>query len=156
MRTINVKDLMAIAGKPGLFKYLAQARNGVVVESLTDKKRTVAPPTARVSALEDISVFSDDGDVPLADVLMKIYEKEDGGKAIDQKSANEELKAYFLEAMPDYDDERVYVSDIKKVIAWYNLLQEMDMLEVVDKKEDAPEDESNDKTGGEAEDEDSQ
>jgi len=152
MRTINVKDLMAIAGKPGLFKYLAQARNGVVVESLTDNKRTVAPPTARVSALEDISVFSDDGDVPLADVLMKIYTKEDGGKAIDHKSANEELKAYFLEAMPDYDDERVYVSDIKKVIAWYNLLQEMDMLEVVDKKEDAPEDESNDKTGGEAED----
>lgn len=135
MKTIKVKDLMSIAGKGGLFRYLAQARSGIVVESLTEGKRTIAPPTARVSALEDISIFAENEDVPLADVMMKIHEKEDGRKAIDQKSGNEELKAYFAEVLPEYDDERVYVSDIKKVISWYNLLHELKMLEVVDKEE---------------------
>lgn len=135
MKTIKVKDLMSIAGKGGLFKFIAQARSGIVVESLTDGKRTVAPPTARVSALEDISIFAETEDVPLADVMMKIHEKEEGGKAIDPKSGNEELKTYFSEVLPEYDDERVYVSDIKKVITWYNLLNELDLLEVVDKEE---------------------
>jgi hypothetical protein len=73
VRTIKVKDLMAISGKGGLFRFLAQARNGVVVESLSDKKRTVAPTTARVSALEDISIFGKEEDIPLADVMMKIH-----------------------------------------------------------------------------------
>ena len=87
MNTINVKDLMSISGKGGLFRFLAQARNGVVVESLQDKKRHVAPATARVSSLEDIAIFTTDEDVPLADVFMKIYEKEEGKPAIDSKSA---------------------------------------------------------------------
>jgi len=118
MKTINVKDLMAISGKGGLFRYLAQARNGIVVESLTDKKRTVAPPTARVSALEDISIFTETEDMPLADVLFRIHEKETGGTTADPKSGNDQLKAYFSEVLPEYDAERVYVSDIKKVLTW--------------------------------------
>ncbi len=126
---------MAISGKGGLFRFLAQARNGVVVESLTDNKRTIAPSTARVSALEEISIFGEEEDVSLADVMMKIYEKENGGPAISPKSGNEELKAYFAEIFPGYDPERVYVSDIKKVITWYNLLHEQQLLEVVDKEE---------------------
>jgi hypothetical protein len=134
MKTIKVKDLMSIAGKGGLYRFLAQARNGVVVESLTDRKRAVAPPTARVSALEDISIFAKEEDIPLADVLMKIHEKEQGGAAISSKAGNEELKSYFKIVLPEYDEDRVYVSDIKKVIAWYNLLQELGMLEVVDKE----------------------
>lgn len=134
---MKVNDLMAISGKGGLFRFLAQARNGIVVESLTDKKRTVAPPTARVSALEDISIFTEDEDVPLADVLFRIHEKEAGGAAIDPKSGNDALKAYFAEVLPEYDEERVYVSDIKKVLTWYNLLQELGLLEVVDKEEEA-------------------
>jgi len=136
MKTIKVKDLMSIAGKGGLYRYLAQARSGIIVESLADKKRTVAPPTARVSALEDISIFSEEEDVPLADVLMKIHDKEEGGKAIDPKSGNEELKAYFAEVLPEYDEDRVYVSDIKKVISWYNLLHEFELLTVIDKEEE--------------------
>jgi hypothetical protein len=135
MKTIKVKDLMSIAGKGGLFRYLAQARNGVVVESLVDGKRTVAPPTARVSALEDISIFAMNDDVPLADVLMMIYEKDAGGPAIDPGSGNEQLKAYFAEVLPEYDKDRVYVSDIKKLIAWYNQLQDLNLLEVVEKKQ---------------------
>lgn len=126
---------MAISGKGGLFRFLAQARNGVVVESLTDKKRTVAPPTARVSALEDISIFGEEEDVQLADIMMKIYEKENGGPAIDTKSGNEALKAYFTEVFPGYDPGRVYVSDIKKVITWYNQLHEQQLLEVIEKEE---------------------
>ncbi len=136
MKTINVKDLMAISGKGGLFRFLAQARNGVVVESLTDKKRSVAPATARVSSLEDISIFTDGEDELLADLFMKIYEKEEGGKAIDPKSGNEELRKYFSELLPGYDEERVYISDIKKVMTWYNLLQELNLLEVIDKEEE--------------------
>ncbi len=139
MKTIQVKDLMSISGKGGLFRFLAQARNGVVVETLTDKKRSVVPPTARVSALDDISIFGADEDVPLADVLMKIHEKEDGGASIDPKSGNESLKAYFTEVLPEYDAEKVYVSDIKKVISWYNILHELGLLEVVDKEEKAEE-----------------
>lgn len=150
MKTIKVKDLMAISGKGGLFRFLAQARNGVVVESLTDKKRTIAPPTARVSALEDISIFGNEEDVPLADIMMKIHEKEDGGPAIDPKSGNEELKAYFTEVFPGYDPDRVYVSDIKKVINWYNQLHEQQLLELIDKEEEkedeaGPPDESGEK-----------
>jgi hypothetical protein len=140
MKTIKVKDLMSISGKSGLFRFLAQARNGVVVESLVDKKRTVAPPSARVSALEDISIFSQEEDVPLADVLMKIHVKENGGPSIDPKSGNEELKAYFTEVFPEYDADRVYISDIKKVITWYNLLHELDLLEVIEKEEENSED----------------
>lgn len=139
MKTINVKDLMAVSGKGGLFRFLAQARNGVVVESLVEKKRSVVPPTARVSALEDISIFTETEDIPLADVLMKIHEKEEGASAINPKSSNEDLKSYFLEVLPDYDEDRVYVSDIKKVVTWYNLLQKLELLEVIDKKEEADE-----------------
>ena len=149
MKTIKVKELMSISGKGGLFRFLAQARNGVVVESLADKKRSVAPPTARVSALDDISIFGVTEDVTLADVLMKIYEKEDGGAAIDPKSGNEALKAYFTEVLPDYDPDKVYVSDIKKVITWYNILHELDLLEVVEKEEETEEGESQAKSNDE-------
>ncbi|MEX0986321.1 MAG: DUF5606 domain-containing protein [Bacteroidales bacterium] len=135
MNTINVKDLMSIAGKGGLYRFLAQARNGVIVESLVDKKRTVAPATARVSSLDDISIFAEKEDIPLADVLLRIHQKEEGGVAIDPKSGNEELKKYFSEVLPEYDENRVYVSDIKKVITWYNQLHEMNLLEIVEKKE---------------------
>lgn len=157
MQTINVKDLMSISGKGGLFRFLAQARNGIVVESLTDKKRTIAPPTARVSALEDISIYTETEDVPLSDVLFRVHEKEKGGTAIDPKSGNEALKAYFTEVLPEYDEERVYVSDIKKVLTWYNLLHEFGLLEVIEKEEEGEDlegaddkQDDDDKTAGEA------
>ena len=140
MKTINVKDLMSISGKSGLFRYLAQARNGVVVESLADSKRHIAPATARVSSLEDIAIFTTGEEVPLSDVFMKIHEKEDGGAAPDQKAlSSDALKSYFAELLPEYDEERVYLSDIKKVVAWYNQLHELELLEVVDKEEEEEE-----------------
>jgi len=139
MKTIEVKDLLSISGKGGLYRFIAQARNGIVVEAIEDKKRHVAPATARVSSMEDIAIFTEGEDVPLSDVFYKIYLKEEGGTAISHKSENKELKAYFLEILPEYDEERVYVSDIKKVISWYNSMHAFDLLKVIDKEEEGKE-----------------
>ncbi|HER08426.1 MAG TPA: hypothetical protein ENO20_05895 [Bacteroides sp.] len=134
---MKLEDILSISGKGGLFKYVAQARNGMVVESMDDKKRHVAPATARVSSLKDIAIFTSDEEVPLSDVLFTIHEKSQGKEILSHKSPPEELKRYFGEIVPDYDQERVYVSDIRKVVQWYNQLQQHDMLEVIDKEEEA-------------------
>ncbi|MFO7755383.1 MAG: DUF5606 domain-containing protein [Bacteroidales bacterium] len=124
-----LKDFMAIAGSPGLYRFIAQGKNAVIVEHLETGKRTSAHGAAKVSALEDIAVFTETGEVSLAEVFNKIYEKENGTAAIDHKSSAEELKTYFDEILPDYDRGRVYVSDIKKIIQWYNILHSLDLLE---------------------------
>ncbi len=136
MKTIQLKDILAISGKGGLFKFVAQARNGIVVESLEEHKRHVAPATARVSSLEDIAIFTMDEEVPLADIFYMIQEKSEGKETISHKAPAEELKSRFRELVPEYDEDRVYVSDIKKVFQWYNQLNEHEMLEVIEKEED--------------------
>ena len=125
---MDLKEILAIAGRPGLFKMVGQTKNGVVVESLTDGKRFTAFVHERISSLEEISIYTETEDLPLKDVFKKIFEKQEGKTAIDPKSSAQDLKDFFLEAIPDYDEERFYLSDIKKVIKWYNLLQEKDML----------------------------
>lgn len=142
MKTIKLKDVLSISGKGGLYKFIAQARNGVVVESLDDQKRHVAPATARVSSLEDIAIFTEEEEVPLSEVFMRVYDKYDGKEALSHKASAEELKAAFIELIPDYDDERVYVSDIKKVFQWYKQLHDNEMLEVIEEEEEASEEES--------------
>lgn len=139
MKTIQLKDILAISGKGGLFKFIAQARNGIVVESLEEKKRHVAPATARVSSLEDIAIFTHDEEVPLADIFYMIHEKSDGKETISHKASSDELKSQFRELVPEYDEERVYVSDIKKVFQWYNLLHKHQLLEVIEKEEEQEE-----------------
>ena len=139
MKTIQLKDILAISGKGGLFKSIAQARNGIVVESLEDQKRHVAPATARVSSLEDIAIFTIDEEVPLADIFYMIHEKSEGKETLSHKAAVEELKSQFKELVPEYDEDRVYVSDIKKVFQWYNLLHQHQLLEVIDKEEEKEE-----------------
>lgn len=136
MKTIQLKDILAISGKGGLFKFIAQARNGIVVESLEDQKRHVASATARVSSLEDIAIFTVDEEVPLADIFFMIHEKSDGKETMSHKAPVEELKSQFKELVPEYDEDRVYVSDIKKVFQWYNQLLLHQLLEVIDKEED--------------------
>ncbi len=123
-----LKGILAVSGQGGLFKIVSQAKNSIIVESLVDGKRMPAYATSRISALEDISIFTEDGDVKLYDVFKNISEKEDGGQAISHKASANELKKYFNEILPDYDQDRVYVSDMKKVIQWYNLLQEKEVL----------------------------
>lgn len=136
MKTIQLKDILAISGKGSLYKLIAQARNGIVVESLDDNKRHVAPATARVSSLDDIAIFTIDEEVPLADIFYMIHEKSEGEEILTHKSPVDELKSSFLELVPEYDEERVYVSDIKKVFQWYNQLKKHEMLEVIDKDEE--------------------
>lgn len=136
---MELKDIVAIAGKGGLFKTVSQTKKGIVVESLTDGNRQPAFVHDRISSLAEISLFTTGEDRPLRQVLQAIREKENGGPAIDAKSDNKALKAYFLEAIPDYDTERVYVSDIKKIISWYNLLQKNELLSLVDEPKPAPE-----------------
>ena len=142
MKTIQLKDILAISGKGGLFKFIAQARNGIVVESLEDQKRHVAPATARVSSLEDIAIFTINDEVPLADIFFMIHEKSEGKETLSHKAAVEELKSQFKELVPEYDEDRVYISDIKKVFQWYNQLHAHELLEVIDKEEEKEEDQT--------------
>lgn len=140
---MDLSGIISIAGMSGLFKVIAQTKNGLIVESLIDKKRVQAFSTNKISALEDVSIYSTGDDVPLKDVFQKIYEKEKGGPAINHKSADAELKKYFKAAFAEYDEERVYVSDIKKVLNWYNSLQKDGLLE---KKEESEADKQKVKT----------
>jgi len=149
MKTIKLKDILSISGKGGLFRFIAQARNGIVVESVEDGKRHVAQTTARVSSLDDIAIFTDGEEIPLSDVFMKIHEQGNGEPALSHKADPDELKAAFREYVPDYDEDKVYISDIRKVFQWYNQLHEHQMLEITDKEEadTAGDPEEEDKSG---------
>jgi hypothetical protein len=149
---MKLKDVLAISGKPGLFIYISQGRNGIIVESVIDKKRMAVHSTTKVSALEDIAIYTETEEVPLKEVLLKLYEKEDGKQTISHKSSNEELKTFFESILPDYDKDRVYVSDIKKLVSWYNLLIEYKLLNPEDLK-DEEEDKEEDKADKKAEEE---
>ena len=126
---------MAISGKPGLYKFISQGRNAMIVENIEDKTRTSAFASEKVSALDDIAIFTEDEEVSLKEVLKSIFEKENGEETISHKSSSEELKIWFEEVLPSYDRDRVYVSDIKKVALWYNLLSKMKMLDFSEEEE---------------------
>lgn len=123
-----LKDILAISGHSGLFKFISQGRSGIIVESLDTKKRMNASATAKISTLEDISIYTDSGEVSLKDIFKAIFDKEEGRETISHKASNDELQSYFEAIVPDYDRDRVYVSDIKKVARWYNILHSYDML----------------------------
>ncbi len=127
----TLKEIISISGHSGLFKFVSQGRQGIIVESLIDGKRINVPVTAKVSAISDIAVFTDSGEVALREVLAKIKEMEDGKPSIDPKSDPKEIVKYFAKAMPDYDRDRVYTSDIKKIITWYNQLQAHNLLDLL-------------------------
>ncbi|AEA45485.1 DUF5606 domain-containing protein [Fluviicola taffensis] len=119
---MNLTGIIAISGKSGLYRVLAQGKNNIIVESLEDKKRVPAYASDRISALDDISIYTYDDDKPLKEILVSIFEKEKGKETISHKEDQAKLKAYLLEVLPNYDQERVYASDIKKIFQWYNLL----------------------------------
>jgi hypothetical protein len=123
-----LKDILAISGEPGLFRFIAQGKNSIIVEHLETKKRSSAYGSAKVSSLEDIAIFTESEDMPLSKVFDLISEKQNGGPAVDPKSENVVLKNWFTEVLPAYDRDRVYVSDIKKIVLWYNILHKLDML----------------------------
>ena len=119
-----LKTILSISGKPGLYKLVSQGRNMLIVESLADKRRFPAYAADRIVSLGDIAMFTDTDEVPLRQVLDAIKQKEHGAQAsIDlRKASREDLFAYMGEVLPDFDRDRVHVSDIKKLISWYNLL----------------------------------
>jgi len=114
--------IIAVTGKPGLFEIMAQSKGGFIVESLMDKKRFPITATHNVSVLNDIAIYTWNEEVPLREVLFTIFEKNEGKETISHKSSNKELMAFFEDILPEYDTERVYASNIKKVVQWYNLL----------------------------------
>jgi hypothetical protein len=125
---MDLKEIMSVSGQSGLFRFISQGRNGIIVESFTDKKRSFINASSKVSSLEDIAIFTSEEEVPLKQVLKSIFELEKGGSAPDQKSSPAELKAFMEKILPTYDQERVYVSDIKKLVTWYNALLSLNML----------------------------
>ncbi len=142
---MDLSKILAISGRPGLYKHVAQSKTSVVVESLTDGKRSSAFAAEQISSLNDISVFTTGEDIKLEDVFKKIYKKETGKKAINPNSPAQELKKYFAEAVPEYDKDRVYVSDIKKIIKWYNILTDANLLEFKDEEESSDNKENTEK-----------
>lgn len=126
---MDLKEILSITGKPGLYKLIAQSRTGVIVESLLDGKRFPVMASHNVSALADIAIYTYGEEVPLAEIFKTIFKKEDGGQAISHKSSAAELQSYFSEIVPEFDEERVYASDIKKVFSWYNLLQSKGLVD---------------------------
>ncbi len=126
---MDLSKILSIAGKNGLFKVVSQAKNAVIVESLTDGKRFPAFGNEKISSLEEISVFTTGDDIALKNIFKAFFEKLEGKPAIDSKSDNPSLKKFFLEMVPDFDQDRVYVSDIKKMVAWYNMLLQHNLLD---------------------------
>jgi hypothetical protein len=119
---MNLEKILSISGKPGLFKIVSQSKKNIIVESLVDKKRLPVSALNNISALSDIAIYTYDEEVPLIEVLKNIFKKEKGGEAFDPNKEKKQLLVYFREILPEYDEERVYVSNFKKILQWYNIL----------------------------------
>jgi hypothetical protein len=134
---MDLKEILSVTGKPGLYTTVAHTKAGLIVESLIDKKRIPVYPSDKISNMEDILIFTTENEKPLKEVFKLIYEKENGGKSIDHKSDDKKLREYFEQILPDFDKDRVYTSDIRKVFSWYNQLIENKLLDFTEKAEEA-------------------
>ena len=130
-----LKKILSISGKPGLYKLVSQGKNMLIVESLLTGKRIPAYAHDKVISVGDIAIFTEGGEAPLPDVMSKIKEKENGGVAsVSTKAEDKVLRNYFAEILPDFDRERVYTTDIKKLLGWYNLLVEKGLTDFVEER----------------------
>jgi Domain of unknown function (DUF5606) len=125
----ELEKILSVSGKPGIFMLITGGRSTIIVESLIDGKRLPVHPTQKVSALSDITMFTYEEDVPLREIFIKAKEAFAGGPAPDPKSESKVLRDAMKKILPDYDAERVYDSDIRKLLTWYNILQAKDMLD---------------------------
>ncbi|GAA4270861.1 DUF5606 domain-containing protein [Aquimarina gracilis] len=132
---MGLDKILAISGKPGLYELKTQTRNGFLAESLLDGKKLSVSIRHNVSVLSEIAIYTFTEEVPLREIFRKIQEKENGEKAISHKESKDKLEAYFSEVLPDYDEDRVYASDMKKVIQWYNILQSKGMTDFSEPEE---------------------
>ena len=134
-----LKEILSISGKPGLFKLINNTANALIVESLLDGKRFPAYSNAKIIALEDISIYTEDEDMPLKTVFKRMYEKEEGKPAINHKESSAVITNYIESVIPEYDADRVYVSDMRKMIQWYNLLLDKNLLNFDEPEEEKKE-----------------
>ena len=119
---MELKNIVAINGKPGLYEIKAQSKGGIIVESLIDAKRIPVTVTQNLSALNEIAIYTYEEEIPLRIVFKSIFEKENGKETLSHKESGKVLTSYFREVLPNFDEERVYTSNIKKIVQWYNLL----------------------------------
>ena len=133
---MDLKNILAISGQPGLHKFVAQSARGVIVESLADGKRQNIPPTARVSSMAEIAVFTNSEDKPLEKILQDMFRAQEGKEAVSHKAPQEEIVAFFGKIVPDYDRERVHASDMKKIVSWYNTLLTKGLIDLEEPKEE--------------------
>lgn len=147
---MDLSKILSISGKPGLYKLVGEAKNNLVVESLTDGKRVPAFPHEQISSLKEISIYTASEDVPLEDVFKKIYEIHEGKQIENPKKMNSnDLKSFFEKVLPDYDKEAVYTSDIKKVFTWYNQLLSKNLISFNKEKTSTEKPENDNKESGE-------
>ena len=139
---MSLEKIIAISGKPGLFEIISKTKSGLIVEALSDGKRFPVNGLHNIITLNDIAIYTYEEEVPLREVFLNIHSKENGKAAIDPKSDKDSLLEYFGEVLPEFDTERVYASNIKKVIAWYNALvaSEFDFETMQEKEEDQADD----------------
>lgn len=135
----DLTKILSISGQPGLYLYIAQARSGAIVESLSDKKRSCFGLTSKMTTLADISIYTTEGEMKLSEVFLKLKDVLGDAEAPSSKASSEELKALFAKAVPDYDGERFYVSHMKKVVDWYNCLLKYASLDFVTPEEETSE-----------------
>ena len=135
-----LKDILSLTGKPGLFKLVSQGKNMLIVESLVDGKRIPAYTKDKVVSLGDIAIFTETAEVPLGEVLEAVKVKENGAaSSVDPKADNEKLRKYMEEILPEYDRDRVYPSDIRKLINWYNILIKAQITDFLPKEKEVKE-----------------
>lgn len=119
---MQFNQVLAISGQPGLYTFKAQSQRGIIVEAISDQRRSNIPSTSRVSSLKDISIFTQSDDLPLAEVFTMIHNHYNGAQGISHKESHDKIKEAFAAVLPSYDEDRVHISDMKKVFAWYNIL----------------------------------
>jgi len=137
-----LKEILSISGKPGLFKLISKGKNIFIAESLIDQKRIPVYSSDKVVSLEDITIYSNEGDVRLSRILQSIKQKENGEAiSFSPTITAEELKAYFSQVLPDFDRDRVYPSAIKKIMNWYNLLVNSGLTDLIEEEEQVSEEE---------------
>lgn len=131
----DLARILSVSGQHGLFNYIAQARNGAIVEALGDKRRTCFDMKSRITTLADISIYTSEGEMKLQEVFQKLHEALGEADAPTSKASADELKALFLKAIPNYDGDRFYVSHMKKVVDWYNELKNFASLDFEESNE---------------------
>ncbi|MDR0545094.1 MAG: DUF5606 domain-containing protein [Odoribacteraceae bacterium] len=131
-----LKNILSVSGKPGLYRKIGENARAIIVESLQDGKRTIVHANARTNPLADIALYATPQDVPLKTVFKRVFERENGGATIARDETDARVAEYMSEIVPEYDRQKVYLSDMKKVLQWYNILQEKGLLHFEEEEEE--------------------